>query len=173
MTTYSHAHRIDPAIIKAQIANLRAAHPEIMDDEEERQLALASETDLYEFLEVLVGRILDAEEQFDGISARLHRNQQRKDHFEQRIESLRDLVRKLMEAAGEKKVVLNEATLFVRAGSPKVIITAKTVDELPLDCVRVRKEADKVAIRERLMRGETIDGAVLSNPEPVLNMKVT
>jgi hypothetical protein len=76
---------------------------------------------------------------------------------------------KLMTHAGLRRVVLPEATLSIRAGQPRVIITDEAA--LPPDCVRVRTEPDKVAIKDRLMRGEPVPGATLSNSESVLSVR--
>ena len=60
--------------------------------------------------------------------------------------------------------------LSIRAGQPRVIITDETL--LPPDCVRIKREPDKIAIKERLSRGEPVPGATLSNSEETLAMRI-
>ena len=43
---------------------------------------------------------------------------------------------------------------------------------LPPDCIRTRTEPDKVRIKEHLARGERVDGAELSNSEPVISVRI-
>jgi hypothetical protein len=74
----------------------------------------------------------------------------------------------LMEAAGLKKVERPAATVSIAAGRPKVVITDE--NELPEDCVRVKREPDKARIAAQLQRGEYVPGASLSNAESVLRI---
>jgi hypothetical protein len=94
----------------------------------------------------------------------------RQQRFEQRGEAYRMLAFRLMTQADVRKLVLPQATLSIRAGQPRVIITDEA--RLPPDCVRVRTEPDKVRIKDRLARGERVDGAELSNSEPTLAVRI-
>jgi hypothetical protein len=69
-----------------------------------------------------------------------------------------------------KKVELRQATLSIRAGTPRVIITDEA--RLPEDCIRIKREPDKVAIKEHLARGEPVAGAEMSNREEVLAVRI-
>jgi len=77
---------------------------------------------------------------------------------------------KLMEMARLPKIELVPATLSIRAGQPRVIVTDEAV--LPDNCVRIKREPNKIAIKELLGRGEQIAGAELSNSEPSLTVRV-
>jgi len=166
------SHPLDPTFVRAQIELLRISHPGIWDDGDEILLAdmLEAETDLHGFLARVVDRTDDAEEIIDGVESKMTERKARKARFEQRYEAMRALAFKLMQQANVKKVELAAATLSVRAGQPKVIITDEAA--LPENCIRVRKEPDKIAIKERLARGEPVPGAEMSNAEPVLSMRV-
>jgi hypothetical protein len=163
--------RLDPTFLRAQIELLRVTHPGIWDAGDETLLAdmLEGETGLREFLETGLDAKLKSEELIDGIGIRMANAKARRDRFEQRSDAVRQLMFKLMTHAGLRRVVLPEATLSIRAGQPRVIITDETL--LPPDCVRVRTEPDKVAIKERLARGEPVPGATLSNSESVLSVR--
>ena len=114
--------------------------------------------------------MLEARASVGGIGQYICELKVRQDRMDQRVESMRALMFKLMQAAELKKLELAPATLSIRAGQPKVIITDETA--LPPDCVRIRTEPDKVAIKERMARGEQIPGAEMSNAEPTLAVRV-
>lgn len=162
--------RLDPTFVRAQIELLLVTHPDVMDDAELRELALASETELHDFMEGVDGRRADAEERTTGIEKRMADNLARRNRYDRRVEAMRSLAFKLLQQAGLKKLELTESTLSIRAGTPRVIITDEA--QLPPDCVRVRTEPDRMAIKERLARGETVAGAEMSNAEPVLSVRV-
>jgi hypothetical protein len=164
--------RLDPTFVRAQIELLRHTHPGIWDDEDQHLLAdmLEGETELHEFLSAVTRRMLEARASIGGIGQYVCELKVRQDRLDQRVEAMRALAFKLMEAARLKKLELPIATLSIRGGQPKVIITDEA--RLPPDCVRVRTEPDKVAIKERLARGEPCPGAELSNSEPTLAVRV-
>jgi len=162
--------RLDATFVRREIDALAVTHPGIWEDDELRALALESETNLREFLEKVVRRMLEARASIGGIGQYICELKVRQDRLDQRVESMRALMFKLMQAAELKKLELAPATLSIRAGQPKVIITDETA--LPPDCVRIRTEPDKIAIKEQLMRGERMAGAELSNSEPTLAVRV-
>ena len=166
------ADRLDPTFVRAQIELLRISHPGIWDDGDEQLLAdmLEAETELNGFLVRVVDRMDDAEEIIDGVETKMDERKTRKARFEQRYEAMRALAFKLMQQADLKKIVLPTATLSTRAGVPKVIITDEAA--LPESCIRIKREPDKIAIKERLARGEPVPGAELSNAEPTLAVRV-
>ena len=65
---------------------------------------------------------------------------------------------------------LAEGTVSLRNGPPKVIITNES--EIPVDFWRVRREPDKSKIGAALKAHEFVPGAVLSNPEMSLTIRV-
>ena len=166
------ADRLDPTFVRAQIEALRVTHPQIWDAEDEVLLAdmLEGTTDLHEFLTLVVHRMLEAKAFIHGIDVLISEQMARCARFEQRSNAMRTLAFRVMNWAEVRKVELPAATLSIRAGQPKVIITDETA--LPPDCVRIRTEPDRIAIKEQLMRGERMAGAELSNSEPTLAVRV-
>jgi hypothetical protein len=162
--------RLDPQIIKHQIDNLVAAYPELAEENEDWSLVLASETELDEFLTKLIRMIDDAKALVEGTKGRQEELQERCNRFGRRIDAYRSLVLKVMEAANIQKRELPEATIFVRNGTPKVMITDETI--LPSSCVKTTTSPDRTAIKTKLVAGETISGSTLSNAEPVLTIRV-
>ena len=125
--------RLDPHAIKLQINALKASHPELMEDEEAWAASLESETELDQVLTSIVRRIEDTKALAIGTKDRFEELSARKKRFEERVEALRGLAFKLMEAASVHKLELPEATLTLRAVPPAVVI----VDE---DAARDREQ---------------------------------
>lgn len=166
--TSSH-RRIDPTFVLAQIELLRLRYPQIWDDDDTLAITLEGETDLHEVLAAVVARMCDAEAYAEADNKLINDLKERRDRFNARYDAMRILAMKLMNAAEVRKVELAQKTLFIRAGQPKVIITDELA--LPPECIRIRREPDKVAIADRLKRGEPVAGAELSNAEPVLSIR--
>jgi len=164
------SHRLDPIFVRAQIDALRVAYPEVANDEDQWLLTLESETDLHEFLTVAVKRMCEAEAFAEGIDDLIRDIKTRQQRFEQRGEAMRGLAFRLMNQAAVRKVELPLATLSIRNGVPRVIVTDEA--RLPPDCIRTRTEPNKIAIKERLERGEHVPGAELSNAEPGLSVRI-
>jgi hypothetical protein len=162
--------RLDPQIIQQQIAGLLIEFPELCEDEILRADMIEGETQAIEFLAEIVRRIEDAEAMQEGIAARVREMNERKARFERRIEGLRAMAFKVMNTADLKKVELPTATLSIRNGASQVVIHDSTT--LPADCLRIKAEPDKVAIKEKLKAGGNVPGAYLSNSEPTLSIRV-
>ena len=163
-------NRLDPTFLRTHIEALRHTHPQIANEEDQWLLTLESETELHEFLARVVARMQDTDAKIEGIGNLIANLKARCDRFEQRSDAMRALAFKVLVQAGVKKIELAAATLSIRAGQPKVIITDETA--LPPNCVRIRTEPDRIAIKEQLMRGEQIPGAEMSNAEPTLAVRV-
>ena len=166
------SNRLDPTFVLAQIELLRLRYPKIWDEDDEVLLAdmLEGETSIKEFLAFTVARMCEAEAFAVGINALINDLKERRDRFNDRYEAMRTLAFKIMTAADVRKLELAQATLSIRAGQPKVIITDEAA--LPEHCIRVKREADKVMIKELISQGVPISGAELSNAEPTLAVRV-
>jgi len=164
------ADRLDPTLVRAHIEALRVAYPEISQDEEAWLLTLESETELHEFLTRVVRRMLETKANIGGIGQYICELKVRQDRLDQRVEAMRSLMFKLMDAARLKKLELAPATLSIRGGQPRVIVTDETA--LPADCVRIKREPDKHLIASYLKAGQEVPGATLSNSEETLAVRV-
>jgi Siphovirus Gp157 len=152
--------------IREQINRLRQSYPEVMDDDELFQLAIESETDLPEFMNRIVARMVDAENMADVQAAELKNLKARRDRYVARHKAMRALAFNIMQEEGIKKLELTQRTLSVRLGPTKVIITDEAA--LPQDCIVVTTRPDKIGIEHMLKNGMPVPGASLSNAEPVL-----
>ena len=161
--------RIDPQIVHHQITNLIVAYPELADDGDSWSMALASETELDEMLTRLIVMIGDSQTLIDGTMIRMDELEARRDRFRRRIEAYRSLMFKLMDAADVRKRELPLATVSVRAGTPKVIVTDDT--QLPDSVCKIIRKPDLTKIKEFLSVYGPITGAEMSNGEPSLAIR--
>lgn len=162
--------RLDPAIIRQQIDNLKVAFPDLLDDDDTWQLALESETDVKEYLRTVERKREDAAALEEALSSTIDALRQRKARFERREQAMRALMFSAMQWADLTKVELAEATLSIRNGAPKVIITDEAA--IPDEFMRVRREPDKILIKDALSNFEDVPGATMSNAESVLSVRV-
>ncbi len=162
---------LNPLVVRQQIENLKVSHPDLLDDDEAWLASLASETKFEELVTQVVRKIEDTKALADGTSARLTELQERRARFLHRVESLRDLLFRLMESAELIKLELAEATVSVRKGQPKVIGEPDPFF-LPEHFRKTVVTANMTAIKEALKTGETVPGCELSNSPPSLSIRI-
>jgi hypothetical protein len=162
---------INPLVVRQQIENLKVSHPELIEDDEAWLASLESETKFEELVTQLVRRIDDSKALAEGTAGRLTELQERKARLLHRMESLRNLLFKLMESAELAKLELPEATITIRKGSPQLIGEADPVS-LPGDLCKISRSPDRTAIKEALKNGQTVPGFSLSNSTPSLSIRI-
>ena len=163
--------RLDPTFVRQQIELLRVTHPEVWDGDEQLLAdMLEGETDLHGFVSAVIRRMLEAQANAGGIDDLITDLKARQIRMEQRSDALRGLMFKLLMQAGVKRLELAAATLSIRAGQPRVIITDEA--RLPEQFVRIKREPDKHLIASYLKSGHAVEGAELSNSEPTLAVRV-
>lgn len=163
--------RLDPFVVRQQIANLKVSHPDLVEDDEAWALSLESETELDEMLTRIVRRIEDAKALALGTKDRYEELKARKERFEARVEALRGLAFKLMEAANVRSRELPEATLSLRNGQPQIVGDADPAT-LPDDLCKISRTPDRTAIKDALKAGQTVPGFNLSNSQPSLSIRI-
>lgn len=163
--------QLDPGTIRQQIENLKLVHPELIEDDEAWLATLESETDFNDLLTTIVRRIEDTKALVIGTKDRFEELKARKDRFEQRVESLRNLAFKLMSAAELAKVELSEATLSLRAGTQQVVGDADPNDLCDVYC-KITRTLDRTAIKDALKDGVTVPGFQLTNAPPSLTIRI-
>jgi hypothetical protein len=161
--------RLDPLAVRLQINALKVSYPDLMDDDEAWAVTLESETDLDQMLTSIVRRIEDTKALVIGTKDRFEELKARKDRFENRVEALRGLAFKLMEAANIHKLELPEATFTLRSVPPAVVI----VDEglLPDIACKFERKPDKAKIKDLLYSG-IVAGAAMSNGGRTISIRV-
>ena len=161
---------LDPRIVQQEIANLLLQYPELQEDDQLRVDMIEGETEAFSLLSRIVRMIGENKALAEGIDRYVLELQKRSARIERRVEAFRSLAVKIMEYGAIKKAELPEATLSIRPGTPKVIVTDEAL--LPDKCVRIKREPDKTTIKDLLSKGAQIPGAVLSNSEPSLSIRI-
>jgi len=160
--------RLDPQVIRQQIANLLLQWPELAEDDVLRADMIEGETDAIDFLRQVERKRQEAACMAGAIASNIAEQGLRQARYVRREQVMRELEFKVLQAADLKKAELPEATLSVRAGVPKVIVTDEVA--LPEQLFRVTRSPDKAAIKEWLAKGP-VPGAEMSNSEPVLSIR--
>lgn len=162
---------LNPLVIRQQVENLKIAHPELVEDDEVWLMSLESETDINELLTSVVRQIEDTKALVIGTKDRFEELKARKDRFERRVEALRDLAFKMMQAAELAKAELPEATLSLRAGQQQ-LIGDNNPEALPDEFCKVSRSLDRTKIKDALKAGQTVPGFELSNSPPSLTIRI-
>jgi hypothetical protein len=160
---------LNPQVVRQQIENLKLLHVDLFDDEEAWLLSLESETDMNELMTSIVRRIEDCKALVVGTKDRFEELKARKDRFERRIEALRTLAFKVMDAANLAKLELPEVTLSLRNTGPSVVITDE--EKLPDIACKFERKPDKTKIKELLATG-WVAGAELTNGGKTLSIRI-
>lgn len=162
--------RIDPQTVRQQMDALVAAYPEIGEDEILRADMFEAETDLHEFM-TAIEKIRRAAVGFsDGLDGEIDELRARRDRFRRRDDAIRSLMFKVMQWADLKKLEIQRATISVRRGTPRVLISDERA--VPDNLCRIVRSPDLTKIREALNAFETVPGAELSNAEPTLAIRI-
>jgi hypothetical protein len=162
--------RLDPAVIKQQIESLIATYPELADDEVLRADMLEGSTDLVAYLRRLEVARQGAVATAEAIATLLDSWKQRQQRFEHRVDALRSIMLKLLQTAQLKKLELPEATLSVKLGVPRVLVTDDAA--VPDEFCRFKREPDRTKIKAALAELKPVPGATLTNAEDVLAVRV-
>lgn len=135
----------------------------LRDEDDDVLLAdmLEAETDLHPMLEKLLGWIEEDEGNVANLKQQVEDRTERRRRFEARIAAKREAVMALLDCAGLDKLQLPEATLSVRALSPKPVVADEAA--LPDDVCRVKRTPDMALIRAALDAGGTVAGVTLDN----------
>lgn len=157
--------------IRQQIANLLQAVPELAEDDVLRADMVEGSTDAREFLTMIERKRKEAAAFVIALGTQVHELNQRLERYARREKAMRSIMFEVLQAAGERKVELPEATLSVGNRAPKVIITDESI--LPDIACRFKREPDKTKIKELLQTDPFfVAGATLSNSEPTLTVRV-
>ncbi len=140
-------------------------------DEQTLADTLEGLTDLYEIIAAIVRSALVDEAMAVGLKGRIQDMQERMRRLTDRAASRRRVARDAMLNVDVKKIKAPDFTLSVRPGSAAVTIIDETV--IP---EAYWKPRDPVLDRSRLLSdlkgGVQVAGAALSNPEPVLSVRI-
>src|SRR4051812_40652013 len=142
-------------------------------DLDERTLADTVEglTDLHEIVTAIVRSALEDEALAGGLKTRLSELQGRLERLEDRASKRRQIARDVMTEIDLKKIVAPDFTVSVRPGSPAlVVVDEKVIPEVFFEPREPR--LNRQALLAELKGGVAVTGAELSNPTPVLSVRV-
>jgi hypothetical protein len=128
-------------------------------------------TDVHELLAAIVRSALVDEAFVEGLKDHIHRLQDRLQRLTERASERRRIARDAMIEVDLKKIAAPDFTVSLRPGSPTLVV----VDEaaIPQLYWEVREpRLNRLDLIADLKRGAPIPGAALSNPEPVLSVRV-
>ena len=127
-------------------------------------------TDLHEMIAAVIRSALVDEALASGLRRRLDEMGERLSRLELRGEKKRQLVFKAMSEVGLKKLEQPDFTASLRAGTPTLLITAKS--EIPTEYwVPQQPRLARLALVRALKQGVEIPGALLSNSQPGLSVR--
>jgi Siphovirus Gp157 len=139
------------------------ADPELIHD------MLEGETDVYEIIDWLLGKLGDEESMEDAIASRLTALAGRKAACSARQARVRSALHACMAATGERSMRRAEAT--VSLSFKKQGISQIEEAMLPDRFFRMKREVDKAAIREAMAAGEVVPGVLLDNGGDTLTVR--
>lgn len=148
---------LDAQFVKAEIAKLVDAHPELAEDEALRLDTIEGETNAYRIIERALEQRQEAEMMAGAVRAREVEMAGRRGRFERKSEAMKTLIRHIMKAARVDKLQLPEATLSISQSRSSVGI--EDPNSLPQGFYK--RVADKAAIKAAFDRGEDVPGAIL------------
>ena len=160
--------RLDLAMHDAEqvILALRTEFPELAEDEVLRADTLEGCDTVDDVFRYIATSIREAQELAEAQARLAATYKERQARFEKREETLRTLAQRLLNRADLAKWQTPEGTFSLIAGKPKVEVVAP--DLLPDDCVKIKREPDKAALKAKLESDMFVPGARLTNGAPSL-----
>lgn len=119
---------------------------------------LEGETELYEIVGKLLGKIEDANGDVNALKDQIANRTERKGRAEGRIKAIRETICQLMDVARLDKLTLPEATLSRRIVAPKTIV--QNADLVPDEYCTFTRKPDMAAIKAA---NENVAGTALDN----------
>lgn len=162
---------LDANFVKAEIAKLIEAYPDLADDEMLRADMIEAETDAKKIVERALSESLEAEAMAEAVGLRQRHLAERAGRYLRKSEAMRKLIKSVMRAAGQDKMLLTEATISLTKARASVGI--HSLEDLPQGYFKTvtTRQADKAAIKSALEKGDDIPGAFLVLGEAGLTVR--
>jgi hypothetical protein len=139
-------------------------------DEQTLADTLEGLTDLNEVIAAIVRAAVTDEALSDGLRARIGEMLDRQARLDDRAAKRRQIACDAMVGAAINKITAPDFTISLRAGTPQLVVTDEAV--IPQSYWVPRKpRLDRQSLHADLKRGTTVEGATLSNSEPVLSVR--
>jgi len=128
-------------------------------------------TDLQEVVAAVVRSALIDEALADGLKGHIETMQGRLRRLSDRADARRQIARDAMLEVDLKKITAPDFTISVRPGTPALVVTEENSIPEPYWVPRDSR-LDRMGLLNDLKRGVVVEGATLSNPAPVLSVRV-
>jgi hypothetical protein len=128
-------------------------------------------TDLHEIVTAIIRSALLDEALVRGIKSRIAEMQDRLDRLQDRASKRRQIAKDVMVELELKKITAPDFSVSIRPGLPSLMV----IDEAAVPSMYWQPAAPRLKRQELLTElkgGAEIDGVALSNPEPVLSVRV-
>lgn len=148
---------------------LRAEDPDL--DEQTLADTVEGLTDLQDIVRAIIRSALIDEALASGLKSRIGEMQERLARLDDRASKRRQIARDVMIEIDLKKITAPDFTVSIRPGSPGLIV----VDESAVPStffVPREPRLDRMGLLAELKGGVEVAGVQLSNPEPVLSVRV-
>jgi hypothetical protein len=127
-------------------------------------------TDLHEILAAIIRSALTDEALVTGLKRRIKEMHERLVRLEERASKRRQIARDVMAETEIKKITAPDFTVSVRPGTPSLVV----IDEAVIPEAFWEPQAPRLKRQElviELKQGRAVQGAELSNPEPILSVR--
>jgi len=128
-------------------------------------------TDVHEILAAIVRSALVDEALVNGLKGRIAEMQGRLDRLQDCANKRRQIAKEVMIELDLKKITAPDFTVSIRPGMPSLLV----IDEKAVPSIYWQPVAPKLKRQEllsELKQGSEITGVTLSNPEPVLSVRI-
>lgn len=157
------------AAAKSLAADIRARFG---DDDDLLADAIEGQTDAFEAVSRLLRWLNERGADVEALKALEADYAARRRRYEEQVKSARAALATFMDSTGLRKIERPEGTLSLRDAGQNTVFSADFDPErLPEDLRRWKCEPDKAAIKDALISGQSVPGAVLSNASPVLTIR--
>jgi Siphovirus Gp157 len=147
---------------------VRAVDPSL--DEQTLADTVEGLTDIHEILAAIVRAALADEALAQGLKVRVGEMEGRLERLQERAAKRRQIVKETMVELDIKKLTAPDFTVSVRPGLPALVV----LDEAAVPSIYWEPREPRLKRQELgadLKAGAEVDGATLSNPEPVLSVR--
>ena len=128
-------------------------------------------TDMHEILAAIIRSALTDEALATGLKTRVSEMQERLERFQDRASKRRQIAKDVMLELDIKKITAPDFSVSIRPGLPAL----QVLDEAAVPSIYWQPSAPRLKRQEllsELKTGTEIEGVALSNPEPVLSVRV-
>lgn len=131
---------------------------------------LDGETDILDFVGIILEKLMETESQIEAIDLLIHKYLARKSGLAKRKDDLKNSLHKIMKWTGQKKIPHAIATVSIRKGVK--IANIINGELIPSQLCKVTVTPDKTEIKKQLQAGVKIDGAELVQTSETISIRM-